>query len=119
MMRLRLEPRQHTPAWLNLALPVMAVTATLVLCSGLIAAAGAEVIPAYAALFAGAFGNAFNSVETVVKAAPLIFTGLAVAVAFRAKFWNIGAEGQLLAGAMAAAFIGGLEGLPEIGRAHV
>ena len=111
-MRLRLEPRERTPAWLNVALPLMAVTATLVLCSGLIAAAGAEVIPAYAALFAGAFGSTFNTVETVVKAAPLILTGLAVAVAFRAKFWNIGAEGQLLAGAMAAAFIGGIEGLP-------
>jgi ABC-type uncharacterized transport system permease subunit len=111
-MHLRLEPRERTPAWLNVALPMMAVSATLVLCSGLIAAAGAEVIPAYAALFAGAFGSTFNTVETVVKAAPLILTGLAVAVAFRAKFWNIGAEGQLLAGAMAAAFIGGIEGLP-------
>ena len=111
-MRLSLEPRQRTPAWLNLLLPVMAVLATLVLTSGLIAAAGAEVMPAYGALFAGAFGSTFNSVETVVKAAPLVFTGLAVAVAFRAKFWNIGAEGQLLAGAMAAAFVGGLEGLP-------
>ena len=69
-------------------------------------------IPAYAALFAGAFGSKFNAVETVVKAAPMVFTGLAVAVAFRARFWNIGAEGQLLAGAMAAAFIGGLEWLP-------
>ena len=54
MMRLRLEPRESTPAWLNVALPVMAVTATLVLCSGLIAAAGADIIPAYGALFAGA-----------------------------------------------------------------
>ena len=111
-MHLRLEPRERTPAWLNVALPMMAVSATLVLCSGLIAAAGADVIPAYAALLAGAFGSTFNTVETVVKAAPLILTGLAVAVAFRAKFWNIGAEGQLLAGAMAAAFIGGIEGLP-------
>lgn len=112
MMRLRLEPRERTPAWMNLALPIFAVTATLVLSSGLIAAAGAEIIPAYGALFAGAFGGRFNIVETLVKAAPMVFTGLAVAVAFRAKFWNIGAEGQLLAGAMAAAFIGGLEGLP-------
>ncbi len=111
-MRLRLEPRERTPVWMNLLLPVIAVAATLVLSSGLIVAAGAEVIPAYSALFAGAFGSPFNSVETVVKAAPMVFTGLAVAVAFRAKFWNIGAEGQLRAGAMAAAFIGGLEGLP-------
>ena len=42
------------------------------------------------------------------RRAPLILTGLAVAVAFRAKFWNIGAEGQLYAGAMAAAFVGGM-----------
>jgi general nucleoside transport system permease protein len=111
-MRFRLEPRARTPAWLNLSLPLAAVVATLALSSALIAAAGAAVIPAYGALFAGAFGSTFNTVETVVKAAPMVFTGLAVAVAFRAKFWNIGAEGQLLAGAMAAAFIGGLEALP-------
>ncbi|NIM28422.1 MAG: ABC transporter permease [Gammaproteobacteria bacterium] len=110
-MRFRLEPRERTPVWLNLLLPVLAILATLVLSSGLIVAAGADTLPAYSALFAGAFGSRFNAVETVVKAAPMVFTGLAVAVAFRAKFWNIGAEGQLLAGAMAAAFIGGLEGL--------
>jgi len=62
--------------------------------------------------FLSSLSTAFNRVETVVKAAPLVFTGLAVTVAFRAKFWNIGAEGQLLAGAMAAAFIGAREGLP-------
>ena len=47
-----------------------------------------------------------------MKAAPLLFTGLAVLVAFRAKFWNIGAEGQLMAGAIAACFIGQREFLP-------
>jgi simple sugar transport system permease protein len=112
MIRLRLEPRSRTPTWLGLLLPVLAIIGTLVLCGGLIAVAGADVIPAYRALFAGAFGSKFNAVETLVKAAPLVFTGLAVAVAFRAKFWNIGAEGQLLAGAMAAAFVGTQEGLP-------
>ncbi len=111
-MRLALELRERTPAWLNLALPLAAVLATLVLCSGLIALAGADVGEAYLALFSSALGSTFGLSETVVKATPLIFTGLAVAVAFRAKFWNIGAEGQLLAGAMAAAFIGAREGLP-------
>jgi simple sugar transport system permease protein len=111
-MQFRLETRVRTPAWMNLVLPVVAVSITLVICSGLISAAGADVLAAYGALFKGAFGNRSNFIETLVKAAPLIFTGLAVAVAFRAKFWNIGAEGQLLAGAMAAAFIGAREGLP-------
>ena len=112
MIRRRIEPRERTPLWLNLALPFLAVAATLVLCAGLIALAGADVLEAYAILFTSALGSEFALTETLVKATPLVFTGLAVAVAFRAKFWNIGAEGQLLAGAMAAAFIGAHQGLP-------
>ena len=112
MIRLSIEPRERTPLWLNLALPFLAVAATLILCAGLIALAGADVIEAYAILFTSALGSEFALTETLVKATPLVFTGLAVAVAFRAKFWNIGAEGQLLAGAMAAAFIGAHQGLP-------
>lgn len=103
---IRLERRDTTPAWLNIALPLAAVLATLVLCSGLIALAGANVLSAYAILFQSALGSQTALAETLVKAAPMIFTGLAVAVAFRAKFWNIGAEGQLLAGAVAAAWTG-------------
>jgi general nucleoside transport system permease protein len=112
VIELRLEPRGDTPAWLGIALPLLAILATLALCSMLIVLAGANVPDAYGALFAGALGSRFNLVETLVKAAPLVLTGLAVTVAFRAKFWNIGAEGQLLAGAMAAAFVGAREGLP-------
>ena len=111
-MHLRLELREHTPLWLNLVLPFSAVLATLVLCSGLVALADANVIDAYSKLFLSAVSSRFNMVETFVKAAPLILTGLAVTVAFKAKFWNIGAEGQLLAGAMGAAFVGGIESLP-------
>jgi simple sugar transport system permease protein len=112
MRALRLEPRATVPAWLGLVLPVLAILASLALCSGLILLAGAEVGAAYRALALGAFGSRFNAIETVLKAAPLVLTGLAVAIAFRARFWNIGGEGQLLAGAMAAAFIGAREGLP-------
>jgi general nucleoside transport system permease protein len=102
----RLEQRPAPAPWLNLALPLVAIAATLVLCSGLIALAGTNPVEAYALMVAGALGSSFNLTETLVKAAPMIFTGLAVAVAFRAKFWNIGAEGQLMAGAVAAAFVG-------------
>ncbi len=112
MIQLRLETRQHTPAWLRLALPLFAILATLVVCGGLVTLAGASVLEAYSKLLLSAVSSKFNFVETLVKAAPIAFTGLAVAVAFRAKFWNIGAEGQLLAGAMAAAFIGGRGALP-------
>ena len=112
MIRMRLERRDHTPAWLNLALPVFAVLATLVLCSGLGRHGRGQCLDRLFETVPQRAGFRSHIVETFVKAAPLIFTGLAVAVAFRAKFWNIGAEGQLLAGAMAAAFIGGREGLP-------
>ena len=104
----RLEARTATPAWLNLALPLVAVLVALVLCSGLIALAGAGVIEAYGVMFAAALGDSYAITETLVRAAPMIFTGLAVAVAFRAKFWNIGAEGQLLAGAMASCAVGAI-----------
>jgi ABC-type uncharacterized transport system permease subunit len=112
VIQLNLESRADTPAWLGIALPLLAILATLALCSSLIMLAGANVLDAYRALFEGALGSRFNLMETLVKAAPLVLTGLAVAVAFRARFWNVGAEGQLLAGAMAAAFVGAREGLP-------
>lgn len=63
--------------------------------------------PALAALWRGSFGSPYVIVSTtLVRATPLILTGLAVAIAFRASVWNIGAEGQLLAGATATAALG-------------
>jgi hypothetical protein len=50
-------------------------------------------------------GRYFNLIETLVKATPLMLTGLSVAVAFRMRFWNIGAEGQLVMGGVAAAAV--------------
>ncbi|PAQ02364.1 ABC transporter permease [Mesorhizobium mediterraneum] len=104
----RLEARTNTPAWFNLALPLLAIGAALVLCSGLIALAGAGVIEAYGVMFSASLGDSYAITETLVRATPMIFTGLAVAVAFRAKFWNIGAEGQLLAGAVASCAVGAI-----------
>lgn len=112
MTQLRFERRSETPAWLSIALPLAAVLATLVLCSGLVALAGANVLDAYAELFLTPFSTGFDLEQTAIKSAPLVLTGLAVAVAFRARFWNIGGEGQLYAGAMAAAFIGTQKWLP-------
>ena len=57
-------------------------------------------------IFEGALGSRFAVTETLARATPLIFTGLAAAVAFRARLWNIGAEGQLYVGALAAVAVG-------------
>ncbi|MBI3456572.1 MAG: ABC transporter permease [Candidatus Rokubacteria bacterium] len=106
MIRVRLERGHPLPLWLQSLLPVLAVLAALALCSILVVWAGADLATAYTALFAGALGSRFAVLETFVKTAPLILTGLAVALAFRARFWNIGAEGQLYAGALAATWFG-------------
>ena len=112
---MRLEPRAHVPLWLSVAAPVAAIALALACCALLIVWSGAPVIAAYEALLRGAFGSVFALSETLTRAAPLIFTGLAAAVAFRAKLWNIGAEGQLYAGALAASWLGsGMIVLPPV-----
>jgi general nucleoside transport system permease protein len=99
---LRLEPRGHAPAGLRLAAPLWAMAFTLVMSSLLVTWAGAPVGQAYALLLQGGFGSRFALTETLTRATPLIFTGLAAAVAFRARLFNIGVEGQLYLGAIAA-----------------
>jgi ABC-type uncharacterized transport system permease subunit len=103
---MRLEARDHSPIWLVLLAPVLAVLVALVLASGLIIWTGEPVFKAYGSLLNGAFGSRFALTETLARATPLILTGLAAAVAFRARFWNIGGEGQLYCGALAATWLG-------------
>jgi len=107
---LRLEARSDTPRALLLGAPLLAIAFTLGVSSLLVAWAGAPVGQAYALLLQGGFGSVFAITETLTRATPLIFTGLAAAVAFRARLFNIGAEGQLYAGALAAVAVGGLHG---------
>lgn len=61
---------------------------------------------AYGALFSGAFGSVRSIAGTLTKTVPLLFTGLAVSVAFRCGLFNIGAEGQLYVGSIASVLVG-------------
>ena len=103
---MRFEPREHVSVLAAVVAPVAGVAAALLLCSGLILWTGESVGEAYWLLLKGAFGTKFALTETLSRATPLILTGLAAAVAFRAKFWNIGAEGQLYCGALAVTWLG-------------
>ena len=107
---MRIEKRAVASRRLQLAAPLLAIAFTLGVSSLLVAWAGAPVGKAYALLLEGAFGSTFAWSETLTRATPLILTGLSAAVAFRARLFNIGAEGQLYAGALAAVAIGGLHG---------
>ncbi|HHI82482.1 MAG TPA: ABC transporter permease [Rhizobiales bacterium] len=103
---MQFEPRENISARRIFLAPVIAIAAAFIICSGLIMWTGESPLTAYGYLFKGAFGSRFALSETLNRATPLIFTGLAAAVAFRAKFWNIGAEGQLYFGALAAVVLG-------------
>ena len=103
---MRFERRDHPSRALTILAPVGAVLAALVGAGVLIALAGADPLQAYGLILKGAFGSRLGLSETLTRATPLILTGLAAAVAFRARLWNIGGEGQFYLGALAVPAIG-------------
>lgn len=114
--RWRLEQRTDTSVLWNVLSILIAVIAAFLVAAILLMTARADPLEAFSALFKGAFGSWRAILETLVKATPLILTGLATAIAFRARVWNIGQEGQLFIGAMAGYFgytlAGGLPRFP-------
>ena len=107
---MRLEPRSTRSNAALLLAPLGAVAFTLAISALLVLWAGASVAATFGLLAKGAVGSVFAISETLTRATPLILTGLAAAVAFKARLFNIGAEGQLYAGALAAVAVGGLHG---------
>lgn len=101
---MRFERREHRPVALVVTTPLIAVAAALAIAGILIAIAGAPVLEAYWRILKGAYGSRLSATETLTRATPLILTGLAAAVAFRARLWNIGGEGQLYLGAITVAW---------------
>lgn len=104
---IRMELRETPSTWLLILVPVISAVAALLLALLILFLTGAPTLNAAGLLLGGAAGSLFAVTETLTRATPLMFTGLAVAIAFRAKLWNIGAEGQLYAGALAAVAVGG------------
>ena len=107
---MRLERRPTTSRTALVLAPLGAIAFTLAISALLVLWAGAPVGRTYALLLQGGFGSVFAWSETLTRATPLILTGLSAAIAFRARLFNIGAEGQLYAGALAAVAVGGMHG---------
>ncbi len=103
-------PRERVPRWLPAVTSAGAVVVALLIGAVILALAGGNPIAAYAQIARSSFGGLDVFSDTMVKAIPLMLVGLACAVAFRMRLWNIGAEGQLYAGALAAVAVGGLHG---------
>ena len=113
---MRLERRTYVSTKLVIVAPILAILASLSLSGILIILAGVNPFIAYFEIVKGAFGSKLAITETLTRASPLILTGLAAAVAFRARLWNIGGEGQFYIGALVAAAVGNnlLLGLPVV-----
>lgn len=93
--------------------PILAVLIALIVGGGVMVISGQDPITAYTALLEGAFSGRRAIAETLIYTAPLLLGGLAFAVAYRASLFNIGIEGQLVVGGLAAGIVGALDlGVP-------
>jgi general nucleoside transport system permease protein len=99
----------------SMAVPILAVFTAVIIGSLFILLAGLDPIRAYQGLLQGAFGTDLNITRALLKMTPLILSGLAVAFAFKGGLFNIGAQGQLVVGALLAAWAGfAIPGLPPL-----
>jgi len=91
---------------IDLLLPLVAVFGALLIGGVVLILLKVNPIEAYTAMFSGAFATKNGLADTLVKATPLILVGLGIVIAFRANVINIGAEGQLIVGAMLTTYLG-------------
>ncbi len=85
--------------------PFLSLFLALIFGAVILIAFGVNPLQAYQVMLKGSLGSSYALSETLVKATPLMLTGLGVSIAFRMLFWNIGAEGQLAMGGIAATYV--------------
>ncbi|NCB62026.1 MAG: ABC transporter permease [Clostridia bacterium] len=100
----RLAKRDAMASWQHWAIRVAAIVFALVVGGLVIGVAGHNPVAAYGEIITGALGKPTAIRQTVKLAIPLLGTALAIAPCFKMRFWNIGAEGQITAGAVAASY---------------
>lgn len=113
-MKFRIE-RMPAPLWFRVLIPIIAILITFLITSILILMAGANPFVAFYYILIAPLSDRVSSLEVLVKATPLLLTGACAVFAFSAGYWNIGGEGQFLAGAFAATGAGILlQGVPAV-----
>lgn len=100
--------------WTALLVPTLAVVLGLLIGAVIMALMGYDPLVGYTAVLDGVIGNSYFFGETLRAVTPLIFSGLAVAFAFRTGLFNIGVEGQYIVGQLAAAYVGVSFDLPPV-----
>jgi ABC-type uncharacterized transport system permease subunit len=110
---IRFERRLTAPRWFAIAVPLGSIVLAAIVAGILLAATGHDPFATYRRIGQASFSEPGALAQTLIASTPLLFTGLAVAVAFRMRVWNIGGEGQLYMGALGASGVGlALSGLP-------
>ena len=97
-MRIQLEKRTEQNKLIGFFIPLISFFLALLFNAVILLLFGIDPIEAYSVMVKGSLGNSYALTETLVKAIPLMLTGLGVSIAFQMHFWNIGAEGQLAMG---------------------
>ncbi|MEG0471515.1 MAG: ABC transporter permease [Solibacillus sp.] len=98
---------------INILVPVVSIIIGLFVGAIVMVASGYDPVQGYIALWNGIFGDSYSIGNTIRQITPYILSGLAVAFAFRTGLFNIGVEGQLLMGWLAAAYVGYAFDLPR------
>ena len=104
-MRISFEKRLEQSHLSVILVPIISFILALLFGAIILLAFGVNPLQAYAVMVKGSLGSGYALSETLVKAIPLMLTGLGVSISFRMLFWNIGAEGQLAMGGIAASFV--------------
>ncbi len=97
-MRIDLQARTRIPRWLGLGAPVVAFAGALLIGGLVIAILGRSPAEAFSVYFVQPLSEGWSLQEIAVKASPLVLMGIGLSFCFRANLWNIGAEGQFIAG---------------------
>jgi general nucleoside transport system permease protein len=103
---IRFVARENVPRWLNFVVPLASVVLALIVAGIVLAATGHNPLTTYQHIVQASLTQPGAFSQTLVSMTPLMFTGLAAAVAFRMRLWNIGGEGQLYWGAIGASGAG-------------
>ncbi|MCP3944761.1 MAG: ABC transporter permease [Desulfobacteraceae bacterium] len=106
MIKITTSDRYNITPLRSMMTNVLSLAAGLLVISIIFLIAGVNPLYAISQIFYGSFGSIYGLKETLTKAIPLILIGTGLTLAFRAKFWNIGAEGQLLMGAIFSTWTG-------------
>jgi len=106
MGRIRVIPRGFAGPGVRFGVPFGALIVALLLGAIILAIAGNDPFEAYSTMFDASLNGWSSITRTLALATPLILTGLAAAVAFQMRVYNIGGEGQLYLGAIAASYVG-------------